>query len=216
MQAMASRRTVPDPVDGQEVATGDDCCSWRRYSQDELSGPAANPQVDLGYRLRSDGLLLAMSANRRFPPGRSAPNLTNFRRAIMAGVGADGSTGISRDGLRASEVAQRAREGRVNGTPPRSTRSVIAILRANALTRFNLLLVGLFGATLAVRASKDTLFIWVVVLNLVVGVAQELRARRTLDRLNVLDTVPVRVRRDGEEQHVPPELRRWRTSHGRA
>ena len=108
--------------------------------------------------------------------------MTNFRRAIMAGVGADGSTGISRDGLRASEVAQRAREGRVNGTPPRSTRSVIAILRANALTRFNLLLVGLFGATLAVRASKDTLFIWVVVLNLVVGVAQELRARRTLDR----------------------------------
>ena len=123
----------------------------------------------------------------------------------MAGVGADGSIGISRNELRASEVAQRVREGRVNGTPPRSTRSVIAILRANALTRFNLLLVGLFGATLAVRASKDTLFIWVVVLNLVVGVAQELRARRTLDRLNVLDTVPVRVRRDGEEQHVPPE-----------
>ena len=41
------------------------------------------------------------------------------------------------------------------------------------------------------------LFIWVVVIDLVVGVAQEVRAKRTLERLTILGRTTVRVRRDG-------------------
>ncbi len=113
------------------------------------------------------------------------------------------SAGFAVEGLTGAEVAARVAAGRVNGPLPRTSRSVRSIIRANALTRFNVLLVGLFLAMLAVRGIRDTLFIWVVLLNLCVGVAQELRARRVLDHLKVVDELPVVVRRDGAEQPIP-------------
>ena len=79
---------------------------------------------------------------------------------------------MSSGGLSGIEVAVRVERGQMNGRPGSSGRSVFAIVRSNAFTRFNLILVGLFVATLAMGSTKDTLFIWVVVLNLMVGVAQ--------------------------------------------
>jgi cation-transporting ATPase E len=108
-------------------------------------------------------------------------------------------------GLTAAEVAQRAAAGQANITPSRSSRTVAQILRANLLTRFNALIGALAALVLAFGHPIDSLFGLVVVFNSAIGVVQELRAKRTLDRLAVLARVPVRVRRDGREQLVEPE-----------
>ncbi|MGD9792826.1 MAG: HAD-IC family P-type ATPase [Acidimicrobiia bacterium] len=100
-------------------------------------------------------------------------------------------------GLTAHEVAQRVADGKVNGEPARVGRSLGQIIRANLITRFNILLGALFAATLAVGAIKDTLFIVVVATNFGVGVFQEVRARRTLDKLAVLDAPTTQVIRNG-------------------
>src|SRR5215216_4138609 len=86
-------------------------------------------------------------------------------------------------GLSAAEVAERVARGLVNDVPSAPTRTIGQILRANLLTRFNLLLGSLLAVILVVGPLQDALFGLVIVANTVVGIVQELRAKRTLDRL---------------------------------
>src|SRR5262249_9979727 len=76
------------------------------------------------------------------------------------------------------------------------------ILRANILTRFNLILGALLAVILAVGQPQDALFGIVLVTNALIGIGQELRAKRTLDRLAVLSAPKVRVIRDGAPRQV--------------
>lgn len=105
-------------------------------------------------------------------------------------------------GLTLEDVALRARSGLRNDSEESSSRPVRSIVRANTVTRFNALLLAMFAAIAAVGAFKDSLFIWVVVLNSVVGIVQELRARRTLDALQLLTAPQANVRRSGRDTTV--------------
>jgi cation-transporting P-type ATPase E len=102
-----------------------------------------------------------------------------------------------RDGLTAAEVAERVARGLVNDVPGAPTRTVGQIVAANLLTRFNLLLGSLLAVILVVGPLQDALFGLVIVANTVVGIVQELRAKRTLDHLEVLNAPRARVVRDG-------------------
>src|SRR5262249_9785036 len=74
---------------------------------------------------------------------------------------------------------------------------VAEILRANIFTRFNLILGVLLAVILVVGEPQDALFGIVLVTNALIGIGQELRAKRTLDRLAVLSAPQVRAGRDG-------------------
>src|SRR5262245_55137157 len=88
---------------------------------------------------------------------------------------------------------------------PRSSRPITSIIRANVLTRFNAIIGVLFAVVLVYGQPQDGLFGVVIVVNSAVGIVQELRAKRALDRLALLERAPVRVRRAGTEEAVPPE-----------
>ncbi len=105
-------------------------------------------------------------------------------------------------GLSSAEVAERRSRGLGSAGPDRTSRSVAEILRANIFTRFNLILGILLAVILAVGQPQDGLFGIVLVSNAVIGIAQELRAKRTLDRLAVLSAPRVRVIRDGSTQDI--------------
>jgi cation-transporting P-type ATPase E len=105
-------------------------------------------------------------------------------------------------GLSSAEVAERRSRGLGSAGPDRTSRSVAEILRANIFTRFNLILGVLLAVILAVGQPQDALFGIVLVANAVIGIAQELRAKRTLDRLAVLSAPRVRVIRDGTTQDI--------------
>ena len=106
-------------------------------------------------------------------------------------------------GLSGSEVAERRSRGLANTGTERTSRSLTEILRANILTRFNFILGALLAVILAVGEPQDALFGLVLVANTLIGIAQELRAKRTLDRLAVLSAPQVRVIRDGSPQDIP-------------
>jgi cation-transporting ATPase E len=106
------------------------------------------------------------------------------------------------DGLTAQEVAQRVRAGQTNQVRTRTSRSVGEIVRSNVFTFFNGLLVVMLVAILALGSPKDALFGIVLVLNMAIGITQELRAKRTLDRLSVLAAPTARVVRDAESSEV--------------
>jgi cation-transporting ATPase E len=105
-------------------------------------------------------------------------------------------------GLTSAEVEERTRLGQVNEVAERTSRTVGEIVRANVLTRFNALLTVLAAAVLVTGNIGDALFFGIVVINSLIGIVQEVRAKRTLDRLAVLHAPTTTVVRDGQPQQV--------------
>ncbi len=119
--------------------------------------------------------------------------------------GGGGAGGAAPVGLTDSEVAARVAAGDVNVAPPTPGRTVGQILRANLLTRFNAILGSLFVVVAVVGPVQDGLFGIVLVTNTAIGIAQEVRAKRTLDRLAILSAPKAHVVRRGsaDRERVP-------------
>jgi cation-transporting ATPase E len=100
-------------------------------------------------------------------------------------------------GLTAAEVAERVARGDTNDAGDRTSRTYGEIVRANVLTRFNAILGTMLVIILAVGDIRDSLFGVILVANSAIGIIQEVRAKRTLDRLAVLAAPFARVVRDG-------------------
>jgi P-type E1-E2 ATPase len=85
---------------------------------------------------------------------------------------------------------------------PSTSRSYKSIVVANVFTVFNLILLAAGVLTLAFGEFQDALFIAVLVANAGIGIAQETRAKRTLDRLAALVAPTATVVRDGDPRRV--------------
>ena len=110
-------------------------------------------------------------------------------------------------GLTSVEVAERVADGKTNDVPIRSTRSVANIVRANVFTRINAILAVLFAIVLATGSLINGLFGLLIIVNSVVGMVQELRAKQTLDRLAIVGQAQPRVRRaDGTGELSPNQV----------
>ncbi|MDQ3153156.1 MAG: cation-translocating P-type ATPase [Actinomycetota bacterium] len=107
-------------------------------------------------------------------------------------------------GLTADQVADRVRRGAANDLPARTSRSVGEIVRANVLTRFNAIIGVLFAVILVVGPIQDGLFGFVIIVNTAIGIAAEVRAKRTLDRLAIVGEAKPRVRREGAIIELSP------------
>jgi cation-transporting P-type ATPase E len=108
------------------------------------------------------------------------------------------------EGLTREEVRQRKSAGMVNHVVDGPSRTVSEIIRANVVTRFNILLGGLLLIVLFVlRQPRDALFGFVLLTNSAIGVIQELRAKRTLDRLELLAAPTVSIVREGRVADHP-------------
>ena len=105
-------------------------------------------------------------------------------------------------GLTAEQVADRVADGRTNQVPDAPVRTLPQILRANVFSPVNGIMLALFAAILVAGFPRDGLFVGVVVSNAVIGVAQEIRAKRELDKLAVLSAPKARVVRDAEVTEV--------------
>jgi cation-transporting P-type ATPase E len=106
-------------------------------------------------------------------------------------------------GLTQQQVQEQQRLGHANDVHVRTSRTYRQIFIANTFTRFNAIIACLYVVILFVGAPQDSLFGLIVVVNTLIGIVQELRAKWTLDRLAIATATKVRVRRDGQEQTVP-------------
>jgi magnesium-transporting ATPase (P-type) len=105
-------------------------------------------------------------------------------------------------GLTSAEVAERRMDGRVNDVPSHTSRSVQQIVRSNIFTRFNAILGAMLAIILVVGPLQDALFGFVLVANAAIGIVEELRAKRTLDRLTLLTAPKADVLRDGAPSQI--------------
>ncbi|HUK45293.1 MAG TPA: HAD-IC family P-type ATPase [Gaiellaceae bacterium] len=111
---------------------------------------------------------------------------------------------VLRSGLSDAEAARRLAERRPSPRPATS-RSYASIVRANVFTVFNLILAVAGGMTLAFGEAQDALFLGVLVANATIGITQEVRAKRALDRLAALVAPHAGVIRDGVQRIVAVE-----------
>lgn len=125
--------------------------------------------------------------------------------ARSPGLTATSGAALGEQGLTAAEVAQRVAAGKVNDVPDPRSRSAASIIRENTLTSFNIVIGSLWALMLAAQAPiQDSLFGLVIVFNAAIGIIQELRAKRTLERLTLVGEVRPLVRRDGIESALRP------------
>jgi len=101
-------------------------------------------------------------------------------------------------GLSNVEVADRVARGLSNTIPEAPTRTVGQIVRGNVFTPINLVVGILAAMVIAAGSPKDALFGGVIVANSVIGVVQELRAKKVLDQLSVINAPRAHAVRDGK------------------
>ena len=137
-----------------------------------------------------------------FPAATSAePSATGGRSAC--GDPDIGLPKVERSGLSEDEAARR--RGSDSRSRSVSSRSYASIVRANVLTVFNAILAGFGAVTLIFGDWRDALFLGVILANAGIGITQEVRAKRALDRLALLVAPHARVRREGVERLVGVE-----------
>ena len=109
------------------------------------------------------------------------------------------------EGLTEAEVKKRAAAGQSNRQTADPGKSVAQIVASNLFTLFNLLNFALALCLALVGSWRNMLFLGVVFSNTLIGTVQELRARRMLNQLRLLEVREARVIRGGKEQKCPPE-----------
>jgi hypothetical protein len=109
-------------------------------------------------------------------------------------------------GLSAAEAEDRRRRGEGNAAVSRSSRSYAQILRTNVFSSFNLILFAIGVALLALgRVNDAVVSVGLGLVNAAISAVQEIRAKRKLDRLQLLSRSTVTVVRDGRDVEVVPE-----------
>lgn len=108
-------------------------------------------------------------------------------------------------GLSSAEVDQRIKNGQINKAIDDQFKTNSQIIRENIFTYFNLIFAVLAVLLIFVGAYNDLTFLPVIILNTIIGIIQEIRAKRVLSKLNVMNAVEVTALRNSEEVKVPIE-----------
>ena len=112
---------------------------------------------------------------------------------------------MSQKGLTSEEVEARIREGRVNHTVKKGTNTIPKIILKNTFTIFNLVNVILALMVIAVGSYKNLLFILIAIANTLISIINEIRAKKTIDKLKLVSEQKPTVVRDGKTMQINAE-----------
>ena len=108
-------------------------------------------------------------------------------------------------GLTNEQVQERIAEGKVNVNENPNTRTYKQIILENTLTFFNFLNIALLVLVLFVRSYKNSMFMGISLINTVIGIIQEIRAKKTIDKLAILTESKTVVLREGKKWSISTE-----------
>ena len=121
-------------------------------------------------------------------------------RAPIPVVEADPAEGLSKD-----QVVERQKGGWCNLPVKSPTKTEREIIAGHVFTYFNLIFVVLAALLLVVGSYRDATFIFIAAVNTIIGIVQEIRSKRTIDKLTVLAAPRGTVVRAGAEMSVPTD-----------
>lgn len=110
-----------------------------------------------------------------------------------------------KEGLTAMQVQEHRLHGWTNASVEAPSKTTKDIIRENTFTYFNLIFFVLSVLLIVAGAFRDLTFLPVIIVNTLIGIFQEIRAKNVLDKMSMLNAPHARVVRDGEAVQVPSE-----------
>lgn len=110
-----------------------------------------------------------------------------------------------KEGLTSEQVAERMAAGQTNAFNNVQTKSYWKIIKDNLVTFFNILNIILAVLVCFTGQYKDAAFMLIIILNLGIGISQEIASKRTLDKLSLVVAAKATVIRDGREEEIPQD-----------
>ncbi len=117
----------------------------------------------------------------------------------------EGFTETRPEGLTDQEAAERAAAGQSNRMEKGAGKSIPGIIFSNVFTLFNLLNFALAFCLLLVGSYRNMTFLLIVIANTLISIIQEIRAKRTIEEMQLLNTPKVHILRNGQEKTCAPE-----------
>lgn len=108
-------------------------------------------------------------------------------------------------GLTKEEVAKRVEQGLVNQTDISTDKTTKEIILSNTLTYFNLIFLVITVLLILVGSFRNLTFLPIIIGNTLIGIVQEIRAKRTLEKMSILNAPHADVIRDGKLQQIMSE-----------
>ena len=108
-------------------------------------------------------------------------------------------------GLTSEQVQDRVERGLANEQVDSNTRTVGQIISSNVFTYFNLVFAVLAALLIMVGSFKNLTFLPIIIANTLIGIVQELRSKKVLDKLNMLNAPHTKTIRDGAEVMIDSE-----------
>jgi len=105
-------------------------------------------------------------------------------------------------GLNKAQVMRRIKSGKINRTTCSTSKTIPQILKTNLFTLFNLINFVLAMMLIWVKSYENTVFVCVAVVNLIIGIVNEIRAKFVIDKLSILVSNKALVIRDGKEEEI--------------
>ena len=108
-------------------------------------------------------------------------------------------------GLTQAQVKERMEKGWSNAPVDSPSKTTNEIIISNVFTYFNLIFLVIAVLLLLVGAFRDLTFLPVIICNTLIGIIQEIRSKKVLDKLSVLNAPKATVVREGKLQTIPAE-----------
>ncbi|MEE0930662.1 MAG: cation-translocating P-type ATPase [Acutalibacteraceae bacterium] len=108
-------------------------------------------------------------------------------------------------GLTEQQIQQRISQGKTNKASNMQTKSLGQILKDNVCTLFNLINLLLAVAVIMVGSYKNALFMMIIIINALIGTIQEIRAKKTIDKLSIVNAQKVKALRNGKTCDIDTE-----------
>ncbi len=108
-------------------------------------------------------------------------------------------------GLTAQQVAERMEKGLWNKKAESATKTTKEIIKSNVFTYFNLIFLVIALLLIGVGAFRDLTFLPIIIANTLIGIVQEIRSKKVLDDLSILNSPKTRAIRDGSKKEIPAD-----------
>ena len=109
---------------------------------------------------------------------------------------------MSLKGLTSFEVEERIRQGKINKNIDETDLPVWEIVKRNTFTFFNLIFAVIAILISLVQAWNQLIFLPIIVINTIVGIYQEIKAKRYLDQMTLLHAPQSTVIRNGQQEKI--------------
>ena len=105
-------------------------------------------------------------------------------------------------GITHEEVEEKIKQGKSNKVKIKTNESILKILRKNIFTYFNFIFLILTILLITSHSYRNLTFLGIIIINILIGIIQQIRSKITLDKLSLLDKNKYTVIRDGKEEEI--------------